>query len=341
MGKNKSAADTLLRQWHMLRAIPRYPRKVDVSQIKRTLDAAGFVVSMRTIQRDLIELSELFPLYSDDRERPYGWSWQRNAPTFDIPNLSNQEALAFAMIEGYLQPLLPHALLDQLNPHFTAARKRLASDLPKRGPMSWLGKIAVVQPNQTLIPPKIDAATQAVVTDALLAERRVRIKYLRKGARNSVDHVLSPLGLIQRGAISYVVGPVGEYAEARTFALHRVQHAKMLDETLNRPKAFSLDSFIAAGKMDFGAGARIRLEAHFDRAAAEHLYETPLSEDQRLTEIDARRVHLRATVPDTMQLRWWLLGFGDNVEVISPAALRQEFHATARALAGMYRDENR
>ena len=121
------------------------------------------------------ELSVEFPLQSDERERPYGWSWEKSAPAFDLPNLSNQEALAFAMIERYLRPLLPHALVDQLNPYFDRAKKRLGAEAPTRGSRSWLGKVAVVQPTQNLIPPKVDATVHAAVTDALLLDRRLRI----------------------------------------------------------------------------------------------------------------------------------------------------------------------
>jgi predicted DNA-binding transcriptional regulator YafY len=110
----------------------------------------------------------------------------------------------------------------------------------------------------------------------------------------------------------------------------------MLDETVNRPKGFSLELSIAAGMLHFGRGGSIKLEAVFDRSAAEHLHETPLSEDQRLTDVDASRVRLRATVADTMQLKWWLLAFGDNVEIIAPVELRRHFQATARALVRIY-----
>jgi predicted DNA-binding transcriptional regulator YafY len=41
-------------------------------------------------------------------------------------------------------------------------------------------------------------------------------------------------------------------------------------------------------------------------------------------------------VLDTLQLRWWLLGFGDQVEVVAPKSLRQEFAETARNMAGYY-----
>src|ERR1700730_10206168 len=89
VGRNKSAPDTLLRQWHMLREVPRYPHKIAVSELRGRLEAAGFDVTARTSERDLNELSEAFPLPSDDRERPFGWSWQKDAPAFDLPNLSN------------------------------------------------------------------------------------------------------------------------------------------------------------------------------------------------------------------------------------------------------------
>ena len=47
-------------------------------------------------------------------------------------------------------------------------------------------------------------------------------------------------------------------------------------------------------------------------------------------------MRVRATVADTPQLRWWLLGFGDAVTVQAPAELRQWFAQTAVAMAASY-----
>ena len=88
------------------------------------------------------------------------------------------------------------------------------------------------------------------------------------------------------------------------------------------PKSFSLEGSIEAGVLHFGAGERIELDAIFDATAAEHLQETPLTEDQKLSPAAKDRVRLQATVVDTPQLRWWLLAFGDGVEVKAPVALR-------------------
>jgi hypothetical protein len=46
---------------------------------------------------------------------------------------------------------------------------------------------------------------------------------------------------------------------------------------------------------------------------------------------------VEATVLDTAELRWWLLGFGDGVEVLAPEVLRQDFQMTALRMAAYYR----
>jgi len=43
-------------------------------------------------------------------------------------------------------------------------------------------------------------------------------------------------------------------------------------------------------------------------------------------------VRVTATVRDTLQLRWWLLGFGEKVDVIIHETLREEFAETAREM---------
>lgn len=336
MSRNQSAADTVLRQWTMLRALPRHPRRISVPELRARLDAAGHAVTARTLQRDLIELSAVFPLRLDDRSKPFGWSWDAHAPVFDLPNLSTGEALAFAMVEDYLKPLLPGVLIDQLRPYFATARKCLGTAAPRRAGRSWLDKIAVVQPTQALLPPSIAAHVQTTVTNALMHDRQLRVEYRRKGQREVWGYTLNPLGLVQRGPVSYLVASVGQHQDALLFALHRFERAHMLDEAAVRPPDFRLANHLATGALDFARGKAIRLEVEFARAAVEHLLETPLSKDQTVRPAHDGRSRVTATVMDTPQLRWWLLAFGAEVEVIKPRALRAWFAQQASASAAHY-----
>ncbi len=176
-----------------------------------------------------------------------------------------------------------------------------------------------------------------VVYESLLDSRQIRITYHKPGALVPVEYTVHPLGLVQRGAIAYLVGTLFHYQDVRTLALHRILSAIELDAPVKYPNGFDLDRYIASGELDFGNGRQIRLEALFTVEAAEHLNETALSADQKIASANGNRVRVRATVLDTPQLRWWLRGFGDQVEVVKPTGLRREMTAMARATSNRYR----
>ena len=67
-----------------------------------------------------------------------------------------------------------------------------------------------------------------------------------------------------------------------------------------------------------------------------HLPLHRLSARQTLRYCPDGRVRVTATVRDTLQLRWWLLGFGEQVEVIGPETLREEFAETAGEMHRLY-----
>ena len=71
-------------------------------------------------------------------------------------------------------------------------------------------------------------------------------------------------------------------------------------------------------------GAPIRLEAVFTWEAAFHLRETPLRLDQTIMDRDEEGAMVQAAVHDSSELRWWLLGFGVQVEMMAPVPLRRE-----------------
>jgi predicted DNA-binding transcriptional regulator YafY len=328
--------DTILRQWGTLRLIPRYPRKVTAREITKALAGQDFAVTKRTVERDLQALSEVFPLVCDEREKPYGWSWQKDAPSFDLPGLTATEALAMKLVEQYLGALLPASITEQLKPHFKTAESTLAKS-PMHGRISaWTNKIRVVPPAQPLLPPKIKAEIQRAVYEALLQDRQIEAVYQKRGDPKPVKYTLQPLAIVQRAAVTYLASTIFNYLDVRLFAVHRFQSVIVLDAPVKRPEGFNLDEYIASGAFGFGRGKKIKLEALFTREAAEHLYETPLSADQVLRPQTTDHTKLVATVADTPQLAWWLLGFGEAVEVLGPAKLRATVAANALQMSRRY-----
>ena len=329
--------DTLLRQWAMLRHIPRHPRKVDTVTLQNTLAKQGHDITLRTIQRDLNKLSLALPLISDEA-KPQGWSWEANAEVLDLPALDPQTALTFKLVESHMGQLLPASTLDYLQPWFRTAKGVL--DQHGNGLAHWPDKIRVLPSGMVRKAPNIKPEVAEAVYQAVLQERQLQITYSGKSEYpEAPSHTIHPLALVVRDRVVYLICIFNGFADPRQLAMHRILSAKVLDGATLRPKGFSIDAYIADGKFGIPLNPHpIVLEAEFLRHVAIHLRESPIADDQVIEDVDEDNVLLCATVPDTLELRLWLKSFGDEVAVVKPDDLRQEFRAIAENLIDYYED---
>lgn len=322
--KKSNTNATLLRQWTMLRHIPRLPRKISTSALMEKLRAADFDIDLRTIQRDLNKLSEVLPLTSD-QAKPQGWSWKEHADQFDIPGMEPQVALAFQMAEGHLQNVLPKSTLDFLQPWFGTGRKVL--DEHGNGLSKWHDKVRVLPRGIPQRAPEISDEVAVAVYQAVLQEKLLRVTYVANAeVPEPREYTIHPLALVVRERVIYLVCIFDGYTDPRQLALHRMRQAEVLEASCQRPDGFSVDAYIAEG--DFNvlySREPIQLEAKFQRHVAIHLRESPISEDQTIEDLDEEHVLLKATVLDSLELRFWLRSFGGEVIVIAPNTINHEF----------------
>ncbi len=184
--------------------------------------------------------------------------------------------------------------------------------------------------------PEIRPEVLEVVYEALLRECRFRARYRKRGESEIKEYEVSPLGLAFQDQLIYLVATLWDYADPLLLLLHRMEAAELLEKVIVPPKGFDFHRYVEA-ELHFPEGERpLRLTVLLEAQAAAHLAETPLSNDQELSEQPDGRLLVRATVADTAQLRWWLQGFGDKVEVVKPKGLREEFRAVSRRMAERY-----
>ena len=320
-----SHSDTLNRQWLLLQRIPRYPYKITAGKLTEQLHTEGHAISKRSVERDLLALSGVFPLVSDERAKPFGWSWQKDAPQFSLPGMSPLQAMVLNLARIHLKPLLPAHLLEPLQPYFAQADGTLRQALGKRGVAEWNKRVAVVQPSQPLLPPKVDEKVLAVVHEAVALRRQLELRYRSRSGGKTLGYRAHSLGIVYRGTLGYLVCTIADYADPRILALHRIESARVLDDAAKTPREFDLETYAHSGAFGFMDNGPIRMVLRMTEPAAEHLYETPLSTDQRVTADSLRGwVRITATVHDNSQLQWWLRGFGKEVEVVEPVSLRTQ-----------------
>lgn len=323
----------IARQWELLKLLPSRPPGKSSRELAEVLEQEGFKVTKRTVERDLNELMILFPLVCNDKGTPYGWHWLENAHC-DLPSLPLAEALSLRLLEDFLKPLLPESILRSLTSRFQLAKTKLKAlaDLPTS---KWADKVRVVLPSLSLLPPQVNPGVQEIIHEALLAEQQVKIIYQSPIADSPSMLTLHPLGLVQRGPVTYLVATAFEYDDVRIYPLHRVLEAKQANKACHRPFGFSLDDYLDSGALQFGDGKPIKLKATISKSLAKILEETPLSKDMTLTPQNDTFL-LGCTVIDSWQLHWWILSQAGEIEVLAPKLLRKEISTRTQAAGAVY-----
>lgn len=323
---------TLYRQWLILKTFP--PRgKISTSALRdRLATNFGIEKSLRTIQRDLVYLGTVFPL-SCDENNPAGWSWSKDAPAFGISNMDPVTALTFKLAEKHLERMFPRGAMAVLDPYFKAANERI-NQTAESSFSQWPDKVRVVSRNLPMIYPQIADDIRDNVYTAVLEGHRFGATYRILGGRVS-EYDVNPLGMAFVEGLTYLVATLNQHDDPVLLLLHRMIEVRPTDVPVTIPEGFNLDEYVDE-ELKFPIGDDIKLKAHFsDKSDIERLRETPISEDQKITE-RAGGWMFQATVGNSYQLRWWLRGYGERVEVIGPKSIRQEFSEMSREMSRLY-----
>ena len=297
--------------------------------------AAEFEVSVRTIYRDIDQLSAAgAPVYAD-RGRAGGFQLldgyrtrltgltDAEAETLFLGGLSGpaaQMGLSGAVTTMQLK------LLAALPPERQAAAERLAGRF-HLDPVGWSQS-----PDEA---ERLPAIAQAVWNC-----RRISIRY--ESWKGEVERELEPLGLILKGGVWYLAArPAGgACAEPRTYRVSNVLDLTVGETTFERPDSFDLAGWWAETSRRFeteiftgeamlrlsGEGLRrlAKLGAEQARIAA-----AAEASDEAWAEVVVPIESIEHAAVDFLRL-------GAEAEVVSPAALRMEMRRTAQRLAALY-----
>lgn len=323
----RPAHDTLQRLIALLKAIPHGSPGKSTKDLSNALKAEGFDVHARSVQRDLDQLAQAFPITCDDSSKPFQWYWtQRDA--LGITSLSTPEALALALVEQHLKQALPGNMASSFASLFAQAHAKLEQMGPNNRQPRWLSKVRTISPILPTKCPGVDPGVHATVAEALMNDRQLEVEYKSTTRDDSKRVILNPLGLILRGPTLYLAATAEGHADVRLYVLHRIRRATELARPAAIPRGFDIDRCIEDGLGQFGAAPlrpeKLKLVLLCDGWLARQLEESPLSSDQRITKRSDGRVQVSATVVKSWQLQWWLLARLESVEVLAPTAYRNE-----------------
>lgn len=322
------------RHWALLRMIPRAPQKISVASIVDRLEAAGYSITVRSVQRDLYSLSLRFPILGDNA-KPQGWSFVKDVAPQVFPGLDSHARLATALARHHLKEALPRSALETLLPVLDALER--SPHLESEG-QSGLGHLVQIRSRHLQrVPAPIEDSIRQHVSDALIGGHKLSITYQRHGAQKGEQYEVNPLGLIIADALTYLVVTIEPYQDVRHLAVHRIVEAVPLPTKSVCPVSFYLRDHVDLGGLEIKHSSKdIRLKFRIRDAWAARLSESKLSANQHEKADGSGWTEISATITDSAQLRWWLRGYGADLEVLEPTYLRKEFIDDVKTLSSYY-----
>lgn len=290
-------------------------------------------VSIRTVYRDVEALSEAgVPVYTE--RGPHGGIRLVDGYRTRLTGLTADEAESL-----FLSGLPGTAAELGLGTVVAAARLKVLAALPPelRSRASRLGQRFHLDAPGWFQTPESAPQLQAIAT-AVWEDRVVRIRYDR-GDR-SVERELSPLGLVIKGGVWYMVA-LSE-GQPRTYRASRVLEVIATDVRFERPDEFDLGAYWSETTAAFEAQAErgvieLRIDPEYMGRLVDAFGVEVVGRAERLETPDADGwSHLRIAVEWPREAHARMLRLSGHAEVLGPPDVRARLIASALSVLQRY-----
>lgn len=307
----------MIRQWQILRTLDAQRTGVHMKVLAQKLG-----VVERTIRRDLEALQAAgFPLYDETREDGKKY-WRVDEKLFQRlgeVGLSFPEISALYIGRTVLECLVGPPFREDVQ----SALEKISKVLPRqlREQLDVLQSAFIVKgdPHRHPNDPEYQKHITHLV-NAVLGHRRVELLYYSMSSGREKAYVVEPVRLAFADGALYLRAYVPEYKDIRTFAVTRMREVTPREDTF-KPHEENEDPF--GNSIGIYSGPPVAVELEFTARVAKYLTERKWHPSQDSEPLPGGRLRVKLQVSDDFALRSWVLGFGRNVRVISPASLAE------------------
>jgi len=294
-------------------------------------------VSERTIHRDMDALSAVGIPVVAERGIGGGWGLMQQYRT-NLTGLNKSEIQALFLTR-------PSRLLEDLglNKASNAASIKLRAALPPTGQTDAEYASQRIHIDVTgWHRPQESIAQLPVVQRAVWEERKIKIVYERGPGCEPVGRLASPLGLVAKGSVWYLVASVD--GDVRSYRVSRIKEARLTDERCVRPEAFDLAEHWEHSMDQFKTHlpkyqATLRVSPDILPRLG---YAGRFAQIERVGEPEQDgwiRAWMRFQFEE--EAAEYVVSFGPRIEVVEPSSLRDRVLALARSVVAFYERSSR
>ena len=276
-------------------------------------------LSRRMVFRDLKELQKAgVPCHYDKKACHYTIDPEVFLPASD---LSAQEALALLLLAYKVGS---HIHLPFKDSALRAALK-IENNLPgkiKRYCNTALRNISIRTEPQV----NIDLFDKlfAQLQDAIFKKRVVSIRYYLPREQKSVVTNLSPYHLMYKNHAWYVLGKSDLRKGVGTFKFSQIEELNVLDKCFIEDEEVDVSEYLGRAWSMTPEGRLYHVKLKFLPEVAHGVGEVQWHSTQTVTFEDDGSAIVEFRIDGLNEITWWILSYGDQVEVLTPKILRQK-----------------
>ena len=304
-----------------------YPNTVNLSQ--------ELEVSRRTVLRDIEYLRDQMGAPIDYDQIKKGFYYTDKTYTFPYVQITEGELIAIFVAEKVLSQYQGTPYEDALKNAF----QRITSSLPEKVSINLSG---IEQAYSFKMPAATvqDVDIFKKLSGATIKKRQINIKYYTLNRDNLNSRIIDPYHLVNTNGDWYLFAYCHNRNEIRTFLVARIKDIEETGKTFDVDKNFEPSLHFGLSFGIYTGEGKHTIRLRFDELAARYIKEKVWHQSQIIKENKDNSIILTLRLNSLVEIKWWILSWGEYVEVLSPVELRQSVADTASLCAKMYKRKN-
>jgi predicted DNA-binding transcriptional regulator YafY len=294
-------------------------------------------VSPATLKRDLEYLRSRLgaPIEYDRALGGYRFGSAHAGPRHELPGLWFDEAELYSLLtaQQLLAGLDSGGLLSRhLQPLLDRIHHLLASGEGAEAAERITQRVKVVTALRRPVPSRFFERVSA----ALLARKRLHLRYLTRGRGEVTERDVSPQRLVHYRSTWYLDAWCHSAGALRRFALDAIEQAQVLDARARELSMKRVEAEMDAGYGIYAGGRQRWAVLVFDRQAAQWASREEWHPEQQGRWLADGGYEMRLPYVDDTELVMDVLRQGEQVRVLEPASLVQAVRARLQAASAIY-----
>ncbi len=287
-------------------------------------------VNRRTLFRDLEQLRAIGVPYSYSAKAG-GYSID---PDFFLPpiDLNLQEALSLLMLVHKMKGHIPIPFKNSAVMAGLKIENILPDDI-RQYCNAHLSNVSV-RPIAHSTMESLDRVFTSL-QKAIRKKQVIKINYHSLFEQKDIGTNLSPYHLMYNKRAWYVVGKSSMHKSVRTFKLNRIKHLEILDRRFVNDKQFDTHEYLGRAWSMMPEGRIYNIKLRFLPKVAKNVAEVHWHSTQKVQRNQDGSVTVEFRVDGLNEISWWILGYGDQVEVLAPMALRKRIIAAGQKMVAI------